>query len=358
MIRYDTEKILNDNNLIFDIKSDITFKNIFFSKYGINYMKQILNKLFKIDINQDLIIKNNEINNKKNNVKSSFTDLRLQYDNIEFIIEMNKFNTSFLLYKNYYYLLKLHSDKCYRQNEYGKNIYTYLINVDNFDYLNKSSLIYETHILNKKYKINTYKNIKIININLECLRKKYYNKEELNELEQLLIIFIEQKKNKIKNITKNKEIMEVLDYMDKLKEEEMFIYSYDNDEYYDLLEQNRLDGFLEYALKKEETDKLVANAEKVVAAANKREREVNKIAAAANKREREVNEKEEKINEKEEKMNEKSNFLKSKEIKLEKEQNKLKKQKINLAKELKLLGIPAFKIKQITQLNINQINLL
>ena len=47
-----------------------------------------------------------------------------------------------------------------------------------------------------------------------------------------------------------------------------------------------------------------------------------------------------------------------KEIKLEKEQNKLKKQKIHLAKELKLLGIPTFKIKKITQLNINQINLL
>lgn len=35
-----------------------------------------------------------------------------------------------------------------------------------------------------------------------------------------------------------------------LKDEEKFIYSYDNDEYYDLLEQRRLNGFLEYALKK------------------------------------------------------------------------------------------------------------
>ncbi len=30
MNKYNIEKILNDNNIIFDIKSDITFKNIFF----------------------------------------------------------------------------------------------------------------------------------------------------------------------------------------------------------------------------------------------------------------------------------------------------------------------------------------
>lgn len=42
MNKYNIEKILNDNNIIFDIKSDITFKNIFYLKCGINYMKQIL----------------------------------------------------------------------------------------------------------------------------------------------------------------------------------------------------------------------------------------------------------------------------------------------------------------------------
>lgn len=46
--------------------------------------------------------------------------------------------------------------------------------------------------------------IKIININLKCLRKKYYNKDELNELEQLLIIFIEQEKSKIKKYKKQR----------------------------------------------------------------------------------------------------------------------------------------------------------
>ena len=57
--------MLNDNNIIFDIKSDITFKNIFFKKCGINYMKQILENLF--DINKELIINNNEITTNKNN---------------------------------------------------------------------------------------------------------------------------------------------------------------------------------------------------------------------------------------------------------------------------------------------------
>ena len=56
---------MNDNNIIFDIKSDITFKNIFFKKCGINYMKQILENLF--DINKELIINNNEITTNKNN---------------------------------------------------------------------------------------------------------------------------------------------------------------------------------------------------------------------------------------------------------------------------------------------------
>ena len=78
--------------------------------------------------------------------------------------------------------------------------------------------------------------------------------------------------------------MEVLNYMDILKDEERFIYSYDNDEYYDLLEQRRLNGFLEYALKKEETDKIVAEATKKVSYADKK-------VAAINRREEKINEK-------------------------------------------------------------------
>lgn len=54
MNKYNIEKILNNNNIIFDIKSDITFKNIFIKKCGINYMKQILENLFDIDINKEL----------------------------------------------------------------------------------------------------------------------------------------------------------------------------------------------------------------------------------------------------------------------------------------------------------------
>ena len=111
----------------------------------------------------------------------------------------------------------MHSSKSNNKNSYGKYIYTYLLNFDKYDILNKNNLKYTSTLNFPIYNVCLYKNIKIIHINLEYLKKKYYNNSELNDLEKLLIIFIEQRKDKIRKIINCKEVEGVLRIMDQLK---------------------------------------------------------------------------------------------------------------------------------------------
>ena len=154
-----------------------------------------------------------------------------------------------------------------------------------------------------------YKNIEIMHINLDYLKHKYYNKDVLNELEKLLIIFIEQDVTKIKNITKRKEVLSIMDYMARLNFKEGYPVTYDREE-----------------------------AEKV------------KLEMRAEEdRRRKLEDKKRAIEDKKRKL---------KDQELMKREETLKMRELNLAKSLKDEGIPIDKIIKLTNLNKNQIMML
>lgn len=77
--------------------------------------------------------------------KSSFTDLICSSGNIDYIIEINNYKSNTILEKNMGYLFKQHLRKISKKNNYGKNKYTYLINIDNFDAIKRNAIIYESN---------------------------------------------------------------------------------------------------------------------------------------------------------------------------------------------------------------------
>jgi len=309
-----TNEILNNDNLIFDLKSDCIYKKVFLNESNKSYLNLLISLILNInykDLCNNSYLSNNEI--PANNKRSSFADLILKYRNKNIIIEMNKNKTNAIIEKNNLYLLKQHTLRSNNKNKYGKYNDTILINIDNYDILGKNKLIYKAEFIYYDYNIHLYKNIKTININLDYIRNKYYNKNKLTRLEKLLILFIEQKKDKIREIIKIPETEGVLKFMDRLKFEDYNgIVIYDHEEF--------------KKMENEEKEKKHKNTEKRL---KKKEEQLIKSEQELKKNEQELKKNEEE--------------LKNKEIIM---RNKIK----NITSEMKKHNLPLELIEKITNI--------
>jgi len=312
------EEIKNNNNLMLNLKNDIIFKNCFLNYNCKPYLIKLINLLFNLNY-KNIIIKNNELASGKIKDKSSFTDLICSNGNVDFIIEMNNYKGNSILEKNMGYLFRQHIRKINRKDNYGRNKYTYLINIDNFDAIEKNDLIYESFINYPKYNISLYKNIKILHINLAKLRKNLYNlntNNVLTELEKFLLIFVIQEKDKLRKIIKCREIEGVIKIMDRMKLENDYIATYDRDEFEKLVKEE-----FENDLEKFNNDKEKFN-----------------------------NDKEKFNNDKEKFNNDKKKFNNDKE--------KFNEEKKGIVKEFKKMGLSLKKISELTKLSIEEIKIL
>ena len=317
------EEIINNKNLLFDLKLDIIFRNVFLNEVSFNYVCKLFNYLLGYDyedLKNNLRIVNNEYSS--NSVYGEFTrsDVIYAYKDVYIILEMNLSDKQFHINKNYHYLFKQHCSRLNNKNKYKKK--TILINIDNYDVVGEKETVYDSKIYISKYYKNIYEYINILHINLDSLREKIYNKRELDWIEKHLLIFVEQdKRNLIGKV--EKEVKEIMDYMERLdfKEGDPVTYNY---------------------LEAEKVRKEMAI---------EHEMEVKKKEETLQKQEKNLQKQEETLQKQEE-------TLQKQEINIEKREKSLEEEKITLAKELKNAGFPINKILKITKLSKNIIMML
>ena len=311
---------------------------------GFGYLCLLLSNILNIDLNflkKNLHIINNEIPSQLVNVRSSYADLICIYKNINIIIEMNYVDRILHLYKNHSYIMKQHICGLSKKNKYGRYKKTILINLDYYDSVGENELIYFEDFRIKKYNKCIYDNIKIFYINLAYLEQKYYNEEELNELEKILLIFVEQRKDIIRKYIKREEIESVFELMERLNFQDGYPVTYDRDEFEKII--------------KERFEK-----DKKRFARNKKEFEKNKKILIKNKKEL-IQDKEEFTKEKEILKNDIQTFqiqkqnLENEKTNLENEKTNLENEKTNLIKELKKINMPLNKIAKLTNMSMNEI---
>ena len=311
------EDIINNKNLLFDIKNDLIFRNVFLNKCSLNYVCKLLHYLLGYDLNDlknNLKIVNNEhpSNSVFNNINRS--DVIYEYKDIYIIFEMNSNNMKHHINKNYYYLFKQHSSRLNNKNNYNKK--TILINIDDYDVNKRNEIVYTSKILDTKYYVNIYNLINIIHINIDSLRNKMYNNIELNDLERLLIIFIEQDRRNLVNKNVEKEVIDIMDYIARMDFREGDPVTYNREEELKILEEMALED--------------VRKSEEKVRWATKKVQE-------ADAKVQEVSAKEEQVDAKVKKFEE---------------------EKIEFAKALKAEGYPMNKIFKLTKLPKSKIMML
>ena len=325
------EDIINNKNLLFDIKNDLIFRNVFLNKCSLNYVCKLLYYLLGYDLNDlknNLKIVNNEhpSNSVFNNINRS--DVIYEYKDIYIIFEMNSNNMKHHINKNYYYLFKQHSSRLNNKNNYNKK--TILINIDDYDVNKRNEIVYTSKILDTKYYANIYNLINIIHINLDSLRNKTYNNIELNDLERLLIIFIEQDRCNLINKNVEKEVIDIMDYIARMDFREGDPVTYNREEELKILEEMALEDARKA---KEDVRKAAKKVQEADAKVEEADAKVQEISA---KEQQVANEKQQVASEK----------------------KQLEEEKIEFAKALKAEGYPMNKILKLTKLPKSKIMML
>ena len=337
MKTYKYEDIINNKNLLFDLKNDLIFRNVFLNKCSYDYICKLLHYLLGYDLNDlknNLKIVNNEYASNSAYSEITRSDIIYQYKDIYIILEMNMSNKEYHINKNYHYLFKQHCSRLNNKNKYKNK--TILINVDNYDAVGDKEVVYDAKIYTSKYYRNIYKYIDILHINLDSLRKKVYNGDELNELDKLLIIFVEQDKRKIRGKV-GKEVENIMDYMSRLDFREGDPVTYNYIEAEKVKQEMALEHERKLEMKEQNLEVKEQNLE-----VKEQNLEVKEQELEQNKQNLEVKEQELEQNKQE----------------LETKEQALQEEKLSIAKELKKEGFPIQKILKITKLSEKIVTML
>ena len=200
-------------SLIIDKSMDYIMENIMFSKAELD--------------------KDNYHQSKKT------VDLVCKIDDDIYNIELNNTTTIESLERNIAYAIDLYKSKMYRGSKYDYRK-TLQINICNFSFEGHEKTMDNFYLRNEEGEILTEK-VQIIYIYLPKIRRKYYNKNELTELEKLLIVFNEQETKELKKIMEGNKIME--EYHKEAKDasiEERVIGLYDKELYDEMMEYHKL----------------------------------------------------------------------------------------------------------------------
>ena len=128
-------------------------------------------------------------------------------------IEMNNNYSKEAFERNISYAMGIYKSKEIRGSKYSFNKILQ-INLNNFTFENNDKEAEEYALRNENGEYLTEK-IKIINIYLPNIRKKYYNKEELNELDKVMLVLNEEDNNNLSKLYKGEKVME--DYVKDAK---------------------------------------------------------------------------------------------------------------------------------------------
>ncbi len=204
-----SSKELQSNDII-PMVSDTMFHIMLGSEKNKKFLCYFLSLVLKRnyqEIYDNIKFIKNEIDNDNYYDAKKTLDLIIKLDGKLYNIEMNNLYRKESLERNIDYAGELYKSDRKRGRNYHY-MYVFQINMNNFTFSDRKEVKDIFMLRNESGEILTDK-IKIMHIYLPKIREKYYNKEKLDELEKLLLVF---------NSTKDSELEEIIGDSDIMKE--------------------------------------------------------------------------------------------------------------------------------------------
>ncbi len=206
------------------------------------YVCYLLSLVLKKDMKQ--IMKNitfvkQELNKENYHHSKKTVDLVCQLGKDIYNVELNNNMEKEGLERNISYAADLYKSKMFRGSDYNyQNVLQ--INLTNFTFKGNESCEEEYFLRDENGKILTDK-IRIIYFYLPKIREKFYNKDNLSEVEKLLLVFNEQSSTYLDELMEGNKVMkEYFEESNETSKKEEIIGLYDKELYDEAMEYHRL----------------------------------------------------------------------------------------------------------------------
>ena len=191
------------------IISDTMFKTMINNtnrkQYASLLISIVLNKDYK-EIYDNIEFIKGSLDKERDIEKGREVDFICKLDNEYVGIEMNNNFSKSALERNISYCMDIYKSNLRRGESYSFN-HVLQININNFFFKGNNQGEEEYSLKNNKGELLTDK-IKIFNIYLPLIRKKYYNGGELSDLEKLMLVFNEEDNEELSKVYEGESIME------------------------------------------------------------------------------------------------------------------------------------------------------
>ena len=215
---------------ILELTSDVVFKAFMLSDNTKEYKAKLLYLITGISYEELLhatyVSKEFPVNNKKD--KRYRSDIVVDIDKHILNCEMNGQYYQGLFIKNNRYINKISGDSFDKGEDYLDIEDINQINIDNFTKYKGNKLVYAFSMYEKDTRELEEEGLKSYHIDLDYLRKKCYNKEELNELEEMLMLFIVKSFDELRgDIYMEPYMQEAMQELERISQDEKIIGLYD-----------------------------------------------------------------------------------------------------------------------------------
>ena len=200
-------------------KYDKAFKEIMMKEENFNILKKVLETILKVSI-QEIKLQPLNLNTGNIHIKGKEVDLLVITEQGKIEVEVNTYYNDYVRVRNFSYITNIYNNQVTVGDKYSEDTNVIQINLNYGIPDTKYRRIYKVRDEEGKEYI---KNFCIYEINMEKLKKIWYDKNELEIEKNKYLLMLDMEISDLKKLSKDQVVREYMEKIEKLNEDPIFI---------------------------------------------------------------------------------------------------------------------------------------
>ena len=210
---------MTDTTTFYTCKYDKAFKEIMMKEENFEILKKVLESILEVTI-QKIQLQPLHIPTGNIHLKGKEVDLLVVTDKGKIEVEVNTYYNDYVRVRNFSYITNIYNNQVTVGDKYSEDTNVVQINLNYGIPDTKYRRIYKVRDEEGKEYI---KNFYIYEINMEKLKKIWYDKNELEIEKNKYLLMLDMEIKDIKKLPKDKVVREYMEKIEKLNNDPMFI---------------------------------------------------------------------------------------------------------------------------------------
>ena len=200
-------------------KYDKAFKEIMMKEENFNILKKVLETILKVKI-QEIKLQPLNLNTGNIHIKGKEVDLLVITEQGKIEVEVNTYYNDYVRVRNFSYITSIYNNQVTVGEKYNED--TNIIQI-NLNYGVKDTEYKRIYKVRDEIGQEYIKNFCIYEINMEKLKKIWYDKNELEIEKNKYLLMLDMEIKDLKKLSKDRVVKEYMEKIEKLNEDPIFI---------------------------------------------------------------------------------------------------------------------------------------